>query len=475
MKKAIYVTIALLALLSVSLVAAQISGLPGLAWEAASQVQNVGSGPANIVYTAYGQDGTSYNCGTSTGVAVGASINVQTADCPVAAGFIGSAVVSADQQIAAIVNVNNRTVGTAAGQYKGTDGNSTDTTVSFPLVKADFAGRTTTFYVQNAGASAADITATFSTGPLGGTPTTRSHTYTNVPANAMVIVSAADASVPAGQLGSLTVTSANALAGTSLEHETTATTGANLQASRGFTSADSDTTAYCPLYRKNHTGNLFSTGVQVQNVGNASTDVTFTFGSYSDTQAVGAGASYTFFSNSISGIADGSVGSATVTSNGQPIVAVVNDRGFALNPSRLTTYACFPASSATNDVTIPLYKEFFGGNTSGLQVQNVGSGAATINVTYTPDPNFFPSLSPVTFQVTGVGANTSATFFGVSQLISPAGVSATSGTASTLNNTFGGVTISANQPIVVIANESSFALSGAASGQDNKNYEGFNQ
>lgn len=476
MKKALYFVVGVLAVLSFSLVAAQ-SGLPGAGWESGQQIQNIGGGPANIIFTAYGTDGTSYDCGSSSGVAVGASVNVQTADCPVSAGFLGSAVVSADQEIAAIVNVNNRTVSTAAGQYKGTDGASTATTVNFPLVKADFGGRTTTFYVQNAGSTAADIEATFNTGPLNGATTTRSHTYSAVPANSMVVVSAADAGVPAGELGSLTVSSTNALAGSSLEHETTATSGSNLQASRGFTPADEATTVYCPLYRKNHTPNGFSTGAQVQNVGSGPTDVTFTFGSYTDTQTVGAGESFTFFAGSIAGIANGSLGSATITSSAEPIVAVVNDRGFNLNPSRLTTYACFADTSATNSVTIPLYKEYFGGNTSGIQIQNVGGAGATVSVTYSPDPNFFPSKSPVTFSHSSpIPAGASATFFGVSQGTSPSGITTTSGTASTLLSTFGGVTITSDQPIVVIANESSFGFGGgAASGQDNKNYEGFNQ
>jgi len=45
-----------------------------------------------------------------------------------------------------------------------------------------------------------------------------------------------------------------------------------------------------------------------------------------------------------------------------------------------------------------------------------------------------------------------------------------------LSNSYGGVTISSNQPVVAIGNESSIAGGGsAASGQDTKNYEGFNQ
>jgi hypothetical protein len=476
MKKALYFVIGALAVLSFSLVAAQ-SGLPGAGWESGQQIQNVGSGPANIIFTAYGQDGTSYDCGSSSSVAVGASVNFLTSACPVSAGFLGSAVVSADQEIAAIVNVTNRTVGKAAGQYKGTDGASTATTVNFPIVKHNFFGRTTAFYMQNAGTTAVNIQADFTT-----TSGSYSHTYTNVPANAMVVVSPADASVPSGDLGSLTVTSTNALAGSSLEYEHGATVGNNLQASRGFTAADEGTTVFCPLYRKNHTARSFSTGAQVQNVSGAAASVDFTFtyagGSYADTQTVQPGESYTFFSGSIAAIPNGALGSVKVESD-QNVVVVVSDRGFGVNPSPLTAYACFSVDNATTDVTIPLYKEYLGGNSSGLQIQNVGNAATTnVTVTYAPDPSFFPTKSPVTFSYnTAVAAGESVTFFGVSQSFGiPAGVTVTSGTASTLQGTFGGVTISADQPIVVIANESSLALSGQTpSGQDNKNYEGFNQ
>lgn len=457
-------------LLSVGLVAAQ-TGLPGAGWESGQQIQNVSGSPANIDFKAYNQTGAETDCGSNANVASGASVNYLTSACAVPAGFVGSAVVSADQEIAAIVNVNNRTISTAAGQYRGTDSASVSTSISFPLVKHNFGARTTTFYVQNAGTSAADITATFVTGELGGATTTRSHTYPSVPASAMVIVSPADANVPSGDLGSLTVSSANNLAGTSLEHEHTATVGANLQASRAFAPSDGDTTLFCPLYRKAHTPNGFSTGVQVQNVSGATQNITFEFtpndGSavYSETaEGVANGASYTFFSGSIAGIANGKVGSAKVTSGGA-IVAVVNDRAFNLNPSRLSTYACFGESSATTTVVLPLYKEYFPNtntNTTGIQIVNAGNAAATATVTYAPVGG-----AAVNIETASIPAGGSVTMFGVSQ--GGSGIPA-------LQNTFGGVTITSSQPIFAIANESSFAVAGqTASGQDNKNYEGFNR
>jgi hypothetical protein len=143
---------------------------------------------------------------------------------------------------------------------------------------------------------------------------------------------------------------------------------------------------------------------------------------------------------------------------GGNIAVVVNDRGFnTSNPIRVTTYACFPASSATANVVLPLYKEFTGGNTTGIQVQNVGAGPATVQVTYQPTGGAAVTVS----NSTPIAVGASTTFFGVSS------------SQPSLNNTFGGVVITSNQPIVAIANEASNAPN--PSGQDTKNYEGFNQ
>lgn len=473
----VIVSLMLVLLVSVGLVAAQ-NNLPGSGWKSGQQIQNIGNANATIVFDAYDQNGTAFNCGSDS-AAPGGSVNFLTdVNCPVPAGFIGSAVVSADQPIAAIVNVNNRGTGSAAGQYRGTDGADVATTIAFPLVKNNFGGRTTTFYVQNASTSANNISATFRVG---------NNTYpwskNNVAGNAMVVISPADAGVPAGAVGSLTVNGTQPLAGTSLEHEASAAVAQNLQASKAFTPNDYDSTAYCPLVRNAHTANDQTTGIQAQNVSGAAQKVKVDY-SYSvgggalQTSSVESpdlqpGESFTFFGKDATyGIPAGALGSATVSgSGGGDIAVVVNDRGFATtNPNRVTTYSCFPASSTTAEVTLPLYKEFFGGNTTGIQIQNVGGSGATVTVTYTPTGGG----SPVVFtHGTPIPAGASATFYSVSTLASPAGISVVSGNAASLNNSFGGVTISSDQPIVAIGNESSTAPN--PSGQDTKNYEGFNQ
>lgn len=468
----------LVLLVAVGLVSAQ-GQLPGSGWKSGQQIQNVGTANATIVFQAYNQAGVGSSCGSKS-AAPGGSVNFLTdVDCDVPAGFVGSAVVSADQPIAAIVNVNNRGTGAAAGQYRGTDGADVATTIAFPLVKNNFGGRTTTFYVQNASTNTNNIEATFRAGG-----SSYNKTFPNVPANAMVVISAADAGVPSGAVGSLSVTGTQPLAGTSLEHEASAPVAQNLQASKAFTPSDYDTVAYCPLVRNNHTANDQTTGIQAQNVAAAAqtirVDYAYSVGGGSlQTKTVTSpslqpGESFTFFAKDATyGMPDGALGSATVTGTSGNIAVIVNDRGFkSTNPNRVTAYACFPASSATNNVVLPLYKEYFGGNTTGIQIQNVGTSGATVTVTYAPS-----SGSPVNFShTTPIPPGASATFFGVSNLTSPAGITNPGGGASGLFNTFGGVSITSNQPIVAIGNESMSAAAGQApSGQDTKNYEGFNQ
>lgn len=482
-KLSIPVVIVIALIASFSLVMAQ--GLPGSGWESGQQIQNIAdSGDAMISFIAYDQSGNDTDCGSQM-AGPGGSVNYLTGDCAVPAGFQGSAVVSADLPIAAIVNVNNRTVGAAAGQYQGTDGSDVASTISFPLVKHNFGARTTTFYVQNASGDTNTITATFTTGPGVGQPTTeRTHVYNDVPPYAMVVVSPADASVPSGDLGSLVVEGTQPLAGTSLEHQHTAAVAANMQASKAFTPNNYDSTAYCPLVRHGHTANNQTTGIQAQNVSGVPQAIQVEY-AYSigggpvqtasvTSPVVADGESFTFFgADATYGLPNGALGSATVSGvDGGNIAVVVNDRAFALNPTRVTTYACFSAGAATDTVSIPLYKEYFFGNTSGIQVQNVsGDGTAVIvELVYTDTNGNSYTIS----HTDPIADGASKTFFGVSQGTAPSDIT---GANPALVNTFGGVVVTSNAgSVVAIANESSFGGFGTTpSGQDTKNYEGFNK
>ena len=210
MHKKILVLVLALLLVSVGAVSAQSGNLPGSGWWSGQQIQNVGSASTSVLFTAYDGDGNDFPCGPAKSAGVGQSVNFLTnTECTVPAGFVGSAVVSADQPIAAIVNVVNMPSGRAAGMYRGTDGADVANTIAFPLMKNNYFGRSTTLYIQNASSSANNITVTVKVGSA-----TLTKMFTAVPARAMALVGPADVS-PAkhnNSFGSAPVTSTCALA-----------------------------------------------------------------------------------------------------------------------------------------------------------------------------------------------------------------------------------------------------------------------
>lgn len=480
-KTIIILTVVLALLVGVSLVSAQ-SKLPGSGWWSGQQIQNVGSGTATINFTTYDANGNGVPCGNPKTAGVGASANFLTTDCNnIATPFVGSAVVSADQPIAAIVNVVNMPVGRAGGMYRGTDGSDVATEIAFPLMKNTFFGRSTALYIQNASNSNNDINVTVRIGA-----NTYTKSFAGVKPYAMVVVSPGDTTpaMPANQYGSAKVTGTQPLAGTALEFQAGVATGNNLHAYTAFTPQDFAPKAYCPLIRSNFVN--LNTGVQVQNVGAAAQQVRITYSFRINGQGavqtetvtkgpVAPNEAVTF--STWTEIPAGGVGSAVVEGlGGGNIAVIVNDETFNLNPNRVTAYSCFPdtASTKTDEIAIPLYKEFYLGDTAGIQIQNVG-GAAANNITVTYFPN--GGGTPVVFKNSNpIPANASFNLYRVSSPVG--GVQVVSGNPASLLNGFGGVVVNSDQPVVAIVNEEPGFTAGAnspASNQDAKLYEGFNQ
>ncbi len=487
-KKVLLIIAVLIAVLvSASLVAAQ-SQLPGSGWWSGLQIQNVGSNNASISFQAYNSSGTSFPCGNKN-VGPGASANFLTIDCTaLPAGFVGSAVASADQPIAAIVMVLNLSTnwdgtGLAAGTYRGTDGTDAATKIVFPLMKNNHYRRSTALYIQNASDTDNNINVTVM---IGTTSYTKS--FTNVKPYTMVVVGPNDLSpqMPSGNgnYGSVTVTGTQALAGTALEYETNVPVANNLHAYTAFTPDDLAPKVYCPLIRSN--AYKLNTGVNVQNLHSSAQKIRVTY-SYTilgkgpvekqvfEKGPIASNAGVAFFT--WDDLPDGAVGSAVVEGvDGGNIAVIVNDESFNQNPDKVTAYSCFPdtASSKTKKVVLPQYKEFYLGDTTGVQIQNIGTAAASnIRVTYYPNGGG----QPVTFKNTNpIPKDASFNLYRVSTPLPS--VTLVSGNPSTLLNGFGSVVVEADQPIVAIANEDPGFTPGAnkpASNQDAKQYEGFNQ
>lgn len=365
--------------------------LPGGGWWTGFQVVNVGTGNAAVVVTLYDMDSsTTYQSANKT-IAPNSSytfspLNNADWDPDVPSGFIGSAVVSADQPILAIVNEQNNLAsgGVAAGSYRGFTSEQTATRLLFPLVKHDYGSShmTTTFFVQNASGSAAPVYATFRVGT-----NVYKHTYSSVGSSKLQIVNPSDAGVPTGALGSLEITSTVKLAGVYNEHQHTATLADKLLGTMGFPESVADGDLFVPLFKQNY--NTAYSGIQVQNVGNAATTVKATYtvtyggsGTYSHQLSADPGKSVTFFN--VSGWPANTYGSVTISAD-QPLVAIVNETKYSTGQSGV--YAAYAKSQVSNCASAPLWKTRWSGTTSGQQsaivVQNVGSVAATVNVTYT--------------------------------------------------------------------------------------------
>lgn len=495
-RKSVYVVMSVIAsLLFASIAVAQdapnsADDLPGSGWWTGIQLQNVGTTQANVSINSYQSTAGVTPIGKSVTIAKDASATLLPQDLNLSSGFQGSAVVSSDQPLNAIVNVTNRQAagngvagGLAAAQYQGVNAPATE--LRFPLVKRDHFGKTTTFSIQNAGSTAATATATFKVqaGDF-------SFTTPLIEPGRMVIINPAAAGVPSGNnvsVGSLTVTSSQPLAGVVSEHGSEQPAQL-LQSTRAFAPADGNAKAYAPII-KNEFFNRF-TGLQVQNVSNATIDVTVAYkgggGScagqnYTNTKTgLAAGASHTFVhlaGQAGNTMPSGCLASATITATGGNIVAIVNEAfigsflsgGGNGGRQEATTYSAFAASSATTTVKAPLYKENSFNKGTGLQIQNVGTANATNVVitfvgsggTYVTKPQTIAAGGALTI----VEMYKKADQFNGTPI--PSNISGGAGVF--------GVTVTSDQPIVAIANESTYPFGNSPVQQDKNNYEAFNQ
>lgn len=339
-------------------------------YTAGIQVQNLEGSTATISLVFYKMDGSVEATVNDTISANGSKTYFPLG---VSAGFNGSAVISSDKRVAAVVNVlgNN---GAAAASYVGSS--SGNTTVSLPLLMKGNSGFDTWFNVQNVGTSNASVTITYSDG------TTASATIS--PNTSKTFNQAAE--THSQKVFSATLTSNQPIVAAVIEESSSV-----MFAYSGFTGGSP--TPVMPLINANNAG--YITGMQIQNVGSSSTTVTVSYTPSSagtacqETQTISAGGSATFalaaFANGAnSNCAAGQrfIGSARVTSNStnQPLVVVVNQ----LLPGRNgEAYNGFDPANATSKVVMPLIMDRNSGYFTGFNVMNVGSTSTTVTCTFT--------------------------------------------------------------------------------------------
>ena len=406
----IFLTAALM-LLIVPIVGAQPSS-----YNTGFQVANQSSTTANIVVTYYNQDG-SVNASVSDTVPGNGSVTYFPIDAT--AGFNGSVVISSDQQVAAIANVLGD--GTAFGASYESFASGAPS-VNLPLIMKGNFGFNTWFNVQNTGTSTdANVTVSYAGQP------TCNQTATVKPGAAATFNQATHTCLPAGYVGAATVTATGAdIVATVMQ-----TGPAQLLAYNGFTSGASQPAM--PLVQAKNFG--YDTGIQIQNTGNQSTQVTVTYTpatagtSCTETKTIAQATSATF-ALAATCLQSQFVGAASVTTNStsQPLVAIVNQTNFT---DKGSAYNGVDPGSATATVNFPLIMQANFGFFTGFNVYNVG-GPVTVTCT------FSGAGAPATVtQSLGTGSALNAVQLGTTQYVGSATCNAPGGSIVGIANELG--------------------------------------
>jgi hypothetical protein len=378
----------ILTMLLVLLIAGIASAANVTSYTSGIQVQNLSdANAAAITLTFYNRSDGSQAASQNATVAAGGSSTFFPL-AAVADGFDGSAVIASDQPVAAIVNLLGNG-GEHSAAYGGFSAGAAS--VYVPLVQKDNYGINSFFNVQNTGSANANVTVTYP-------GTTCTENAVIAPGAAKRFDQATNTCLPTGP-GSAIIASDQPVAATVIQVQVNNQyTQAAVLAYNGFATTGS-TNPIMPLVSSGWYGSV--TGIQLQNSGASSTDVTITYTpsagfpgvSCTETKTVPAGQSVTF------GLSTGNllpaacrstqagqnafVGSARVTSNSanQTLVAIVNQISSLSATS--AAYSAFSTTDGTTTVSLPLIADRNYGIFSGFSVANVGAATATINCTFT--------------------------------------------------------------------------------------------
>ncbi len=362
---------------------------------------NLGASTATVSVNYYKDDGSTWAASSSsTNFTVtgngGQAIIAQYFDSTMSSGR-GSAVVASDQPMGAVVQILARNQTPTSGAYIGSS--STDTTFYVPLVMRNLNGSNSQVMIQNAGTSSASVTISLvkaSAGP----GANYSKPAVTIPAGATYYYDLADessANVADGWYGSAVVTGnqqlsviSNLFAGTD-----------QLQTYNAFMSSQLGSQWFIPLFTS-RLSNALSTPVSVQNlsgstigvgaltmtctkdpasVGNSTVPV-------SNTSAIANNESYFFnpVTDSVN-LPTNWFGSCQVSAPGN-VAVFVQMRQPGVNVSA-AAYEAINAGGTNTTVLVPLVAKILAnGFATPVTIQNLANSTATVNITYTPSPNY---------------------------------------------------------------------------------------
>lgn len=448
MKKLVVIVTVLVLMLAVVSIGSAQDDVNGSGWWSSANVQRIGSasGAAEVIMTAYakqGDTGGPWDCGSRTLDVFGAGATFfphvsgdaagnNCADDPAfPVNYEGAAILSASDQIAAIVQTVNISYGgwapgdtpygRALAAYAGVS--APDMSVRFPLYKNEHVSEMTTFYIQNAGDGNTDVTATFmpcaddgtGTPCLGYADGPYTFVYSNLEPGKMIVIdatlaeNAASGTIPTGlgSYGSLVVeSSAENIAGAAMEHHMDASPATYLKAVAGFAPAQYDDVYYVSQVKAEYPAASATnacaskwSSVMVQNATGASVNVTVTYTinenlidpgrvgtSFSDNAAIAAGETAFFMTFQQADFDPGDLASATVDASGDVVVMVNEETHWNCTNADLKDLASWPGipdNAAATSVSVPFYKQDWKSKIQGMVVQNVGSSDATFTLTFT--------------------------------------------------------------------------------------------
>jgi len=439
------------------------------------QVYNLSSELAHIVVSFYNQDGS---VAASPGYTIDPNSSITLYPLDVADGFFGSVVIYSDWPVVAVSNITGLGSGYAINASYESSAEGADQ-VNLPLIMRNNPSArpiSTWFNVQNAGTEDAEVQVDYY--PLPGIGNTDTEYATIKPGASATFDQATNSDLGTRFLGSAVISSTNGvpLVAAATEERTTPSQWETLMAYRGFTEGSS--TIALPLIMANNGAAKLWTGLQIQNMGTISTTITVSYGpniggtwnpAGPDVQTdVGPGESMNVLNDNVTWSAGNRyLGSATVTSsNGQPLVAIVNQSGTKSGIYQASAYTGLGPNSATSKVIAPLIMSCNPNCNrlwTGLQVMNVHDTiSTTITVTFLPSPGFAAKTDEI---VLDVGPGESANF------LQNAG--ATTNWDGTRWIGAAVITASGDTPIVALVNESWKVIT-SGDGERLLTYVGFN-
>jgi hypothetical protein len=441
MRKSVGLTILVLVLLVLSFSVAQAQvPAPGGPFQTAFNIQNLSTNPATCMVEFYNSSGD-----------VGMTLNPPPiAPGDVAAFFTGSsdfdslaagqysAVVSCDQEVAAVVNFSDSDSGAS---HSGLGSAEVGTAWFAPAVYRNYYSYYSNIIAQNATSSPIDVTVSIY--EAGNSSPVSVETLNNVPAfSSAVFEQSGNGDLVANKAYSARIEGTGAIAAV-VNIYGSGSSGQQLYSYNPF--GGGSTESYAPVIMNNYYG--YNTALTVQNVDDTETanvKVTYSNGMI-ETQLIGPGASHVFLNFAGPLPAGNTLYSAKVesTTGSVPIVAMVNESN-ALN--RAASYSGFP--SGANTVSAPIVLRSYYGYDSSVTCQNLGSNA-----------------TDVTFDYAGVTNNT------VVANVAPNGTAlVVQPLDATLNgvgsNWISSAQITASEPIVCVVNQDIISGSGASKSQD---------